>query len=269
MKADFHIHSNYSDSTRTIEEIVQLATEKNLDYFAITDHDTVAGCQQVDRQKYPHMIAGIELSTYLDERPVHILGYFYDNDCSGEELLNYLEMMREKREERIHKILSRLKQYYEIEISYEEVKQESHQVIARPHIARAISKKYGYSFKEVFDLYLNNDSKAYVEIDRLGTKEGIDLLHRNNALVVLAHPLFLSTEAFRKVQSFGIDGVETFYPGQDAQVILQEMNPGLIQTGGSDDHGDNIDSSMIGDIEIPGQEIVRFVKKLSRSPKKN
>lgn len=40
---DLHVHSNKSDGSSTPEELVQIAARKGLSYFALTDHDTVAG----------------------------------------------------------------------------------------------------------------------------------------------------------------------------------------------------------------------------------
>lgn len=38
IKADLHVHSNFSDGTNTIEEIVKAAQARNYSYIAITDH---------------------------------------------------------------------------------------------------------------------------------------------------------------------------------------------------------------------------------------
>ena len=40
---DLHVHSTCSDGTFTPEQIVDLAVDKGLAAFALTDHDTVAG----------------------------------------------------------------------------------------------------------------------------------------------------------------------------------------------------------------------------------
>ena len=45
MKGDFHIHTTYSDGSLTVDEILKEA-ESKLDYFAITDHDSVEGAKE-------------------------------------------------------------------------------------------------------------------------------------------------------------------------------------------------------------------------------
>ena len=77
MKIDMHVHSNNSDGTLSVKELIEEAKSKNIDSFALTDHDTIQGIEEylnLDAD-YP-VIYGIELSTYLHGKPVHILGYF-------------------------------------------------------------------------------------------------------------------------------------------------------------------------------------------------
>ncbi len=244
MKIDLHVHSNNSDGTMTVQELIEEAKEKKIDCFALTDHDTVQGIDEYKKLNtdYP-MIYGIELSTYLNGKSVHILGYFPNPLPQIEELKSYLEEIKEKREKRIQKILTGLKKYFDLELDYEEVKKNSHGVIARPHIARAIGKKYGYTYEEVFEKFLNDNSPAYVEISRLSTKDGIGLLKRNHAITVLAHPLYLTDEMVNEIISYGIDGIEVYYPDQNRKKYhkIAEKNH-LIETGGSDYHGDIHDS---------------------------
>ena len=80
MKADLHVHSNHSDGTKTIQELIEIAKDQEIDILSITDHDTVNGFFEYKKlnSDYP-LIAGVELSTYRNKSPIHILGYFYDN----------------------------------------------------------------------------------------------------------------------------------------------------------------------------------------------
>lgn len=266
MKADLHVHSNHSDGTKTIEELIEKAKNNKLDMIAITDHDTIAGFKEYQTLNidYP-LIAGVELSTYHNNAPIHILGYFYHNNIEVEELVNYLEKMKEKRNLRIQKIIKNLKKYFDIEVDYESVKKGSHGVIARPHIARVIQEKYGYDYQEIFDKYLNNDSPAYVDIDRLDTKDAIDMLHRNNAVAVLAHPIYLKDNSIEEIIELGIDGIEVYYEDQDEShfhQIAQDHN--LLITGGSDYHGE-IYPQDLGDKVLEGAELEIFLNRISKN----
>ena len=77
-KADIHIHTNYSDSTSTVNEVLDYVQEKtDLMVVAITDHDTIDGAIEAKRIAQEKMyrfevIIGEEIST-LDG---HVLGLF-------------------------------------------------------------------------------------------------------------------------------------------------------------------------------------------------
>ena len=48
-KADLHIHSSYSDGSDSIEELLANIKKAKIEIFALTDHDTVAGCQEIQK----------------------------------------------------------------------------------------------------------------------------------------------------------------------------------------------------------------------------
>ncbi len=69
---DIHIHSNYSDGSDSVEEIVKYSKKIGLDGIAITDHDEVEGslrAMEFNSENF-RVIPGIEISS-LDG---HILG---------------------------------------------------------------------------------------------------------------------------------------------------------------------------------------------------
>ena len=41
---DLHLHSNNSDGSDSVQELVQKVANAGIDIFALTDHDTVEGC---------------------------------------------------------------------------------------------------------------------------------------------------------------------------------------------------------------------------------
>ncbi len=85
---DLHVHSTCSDGTFTPEQIVDLAVDKGLAAFALTDHDTVAGVGRAltaARGKSLTVIPGVELSceytvTPSRKKEIHILGYQLDHE---------------------------------------------------------------------------------------------------------------------------------------------------------------------------------------------
>ena len=77
MKADLHIHSNYSnDGVSTVEEIVNTAVEKGFGCIAITDHNNFEAYEKVKDNGKVIFIPGIEVSS----KEGHILAYGIDRD---------------------------------------------------------------------------------------------------------------------------------------------------------------------------------------------
>ena len=78
MIGDLHCHSTYSDGSVSPENIVKYALRKNLDYIALTDHDTMSGVPEFKRAaigKPLRVISGVECTTKdpFSNRPVHVL----------------------------------------------------------------------------------------------------------------------------------------------------------------------------------------------------
>ena len=62
-KGDLHIHSQESDGKESVKEIVKEAREQQLDFIAITDHNTISGWQYYKRYKDILLIPGVEVTT--------------------------------------------------------------------------------------------------------------------------------------------------------------------------------------------------------------
>jgi len=267
MKADLHVHSNYSDGVMTVEEIRKYAKTKDLSVVAITDHDNLNS-----RELLPvfdddvFLLIGVELSTYYKDENIHILGYFYNNDANSLEIVNYLKELREKRNERIYTIIEKLKEFYNIHIDYEDIIKFSNGSIGRVHVAKAISEKYGCTLDEAFDRYIGNNAKAYVPTTNFSTVDAIALLHRNNAIAVIAHPGHIKKNLVEDIIKLGVDGIEVYYPEHNKSDILRYLDTAerynLLVTGGSDFHGIGIREDL-GTSTINDREIEKLFNKLN------
>jgi len=271
MKADLHMHSTLSDGRLTSFEVIKKAKKKNVDIISITDHD-ICGFVEENKALAKKVgigyIPGIELSTVHNNRSVHVLGYFADDSYKSVEMISYYKEIKLAREDRAKKFISNLKEFYDIEITYEEVLNNSNGVVARPHIAKTIVSHYPeYSFDDVFNNFIGDDSKAYVPTCELTVKEGIDLLRRNNCVVVLAHPTLLKPNSKDFVLAQDFDGFEAVYlrnkPGEEKEFRSIANDRGLIITGGSDYHGITKDTkhAEIGDIYIKDNDLSNFLNK--------
>ena len=80
---DLHSHTNESDGTCSPAQLIEEAVRAEVDVLGITDHDTFKGYDQAltpARDAGVELVCGIELSTKLHGRSVHLLGYFLAQD---------------------------------------------------------------------------------------------------------------------------------------------------------------------------------------------
>jgi len=83
--ADLHVHTFYSDSTFSPEEVVRTASRAGLKAVAICDHDCVDGILPSMRAAVDYgieIIPGVELTVEKENVEVHILGYLIDWEAS-------------------------------------------------------------------------------------------------------------------------------------------------------------------------------------------
>ncbi|MCI5138711.1 MAG: PHP domain-containing protein, partial [Candidatus Electrothrix sp. AR1] len=109
MCVELHTHSVYSDGTATPAELIQMAADRNIKGFALTDHDTVEGVQEAIRHGQElniPVISGIEISASHRQYSLHILGYGIDPN--NQELLDWLARLQQGRSERNRNILEKL-----------------------------------------------------------------------------------------------------------------------------------------------------------------
>lgn len=77
-KADCHIHSNFSDASSTIEDILNYTQNStDLDVIAITDHDTIAGALEAQRlMKERHFRFELIIGEEVTSEEGHIVALF-------------------------------------------------------------------------------------------------------------------------------------------------------------------------------------------------
>lgn len=252
MKVDLHIHTNKSDGAYSPEEIVDKAVEKSLGLIAITDHDTVLGAKEAflyakEASKPLDVIRGIELSTYLGDNQVHILGYNIDVDSPV--LAAAIKKQKDARSERNRAMFEKLKSLG-MELDYESILNSAKDTVGRKHIAEEMVKKgYVRSIGEAFNRYISEGAPAFVAGIRMKPTEGVELLKRVGGVVVLAHPCKIKlprerlTELVAELKELGLDGMESDYFAQ-TQYMRSEMRRianslNLFITGGSDFHSDS------------------------------
>src|SRR6516165_5014978 len=107
--ADLHLHTQFSDGTFSPEELVAQARLHDLAAVALTDHDTVEGCDRAavaSRAAGIEFIPGTELTAEQDGHELHILGYFIDTQSPR--LLSEIAHFQAVRQNRIREMVARL-----------------------------------------------------------------------------------------------------------------------------------------------------------------
>lgn len=246
MPADLHCHTTHSDGILTPEEIVQLAKEQKLTGLAITDHDSIsayplAAAVAGDLQ----LLTGVELSTRLDRKEVHILGYAFRPNHPV--LLELTEECRRRREGRNREILARLNEKG-LHITEEDIHAIGIATTAwgRVHIAAALMRKqYVLSIQEAFHRYIGENKSCYVPGEKFTVEEGIEAIHQAGGKAVIAHPhLLQSSWAAEQLLKMPFDGIEVHYglfkPSVNKQWQDASTSKGWFATGGSDFHGEAV-----------------------------
>ncbi|SCJ68122.1 DNA polymerase III polC-type [uncultured Clostridium sp.] len=254
---DLHTHSTASDGACTPGQVVQQAACQGVTTLALTDHDTVSGVAEAmsaGEKLGVRVIPGVELSV---ERAftLHMLGYFVDTQKGP--LVDLLGRMQALRLERTARMVEKL-QKLGMDITYDEVRKfASGEVIARPHVARALmGKGYVDSVKEAFEKYIGLGGPAYVPKSSMDAREAIGVIRASGGAAVLAHPRLMHLppdqieSLIREMAQAGMRGLECYYPKNPPEftawcVGLCEKY-GLVATGGSDFHGENRPGQPVG-----------------------
>jgi len=138
-----------------------------------------------------------------------------------------------------------------MDIAIEEVKRLGRSQAGRPHFARLmVEKGYVANIQEAFDLYLDEEARAYVERDEPELETGIRMIAGAGGLASLAHPVRSSRRnppAFEKdvgeMREMGLAAIEAYHsdhrPADTEFFLALARRHGLAVTGGSDFHGDN------------------------------
>ena len=255
--ADLHLHSRHSDGTFTPEEIVERGRRAGLGALALTDHDTVEGCEAMKQECAKagmEFVIGTELTSEHNGNELHILAYFVDP--TNERLLREIAKFQTVRQDRIREMVVR--------INAQGVPLKAEDVFAlanckspgRPHVARALVR-HGQcrTLDEAFDRFLKKGRPAWVPKSKMSAVEAIELIHQAGGLAVMAHPgLNRTDESIPDLAAAGLDGIECFHtkhpPATSRHYVALAEKHKLLITGGSDCHGLSKGKPLIGTVRL-------------------
>ena len=251
---DLHAHSTASDGTDAPARIVALAAELGLRAVALTDHDTVSGVAEFLEagRDFPEVktIAGVEVSCSYSCREIHLVGLFVDPESPG--LNDFLRIQRAERLRRNEELRLKLKSLgFPLESDEPEFLVPDPGNLGRPHFARALVRRYGFSsMAAVFEKLLGRSRPAFVPRRLPDPAQAISAIHDSGGIAVWAHPIYRDRNerswlrrGLRRLSTLGLDAVEGYYslfgPNETALVCESAEQYGVAVSGGSDYHGDN------------------------------
>ena len=261
---DLHMHSNYSDGTFSVIEILKEAERKNLEYISITDHDTVKAyfdLQKINTKNYfkGNIIRGCEFKCVYPKRnlPIEILGYGIDIEkidsleigkTNIEIQQKYLQKIKEIGKSiglifdnniKVGEGLGYASEVFEKEIiKYPENVEilNENKISLKPNFYRAEQCN-----KE--SIFYIDETKDYIKPDQI-----IEIIHNSGGLAFLAHPYIYPVKDTLKlveelVEQYSLDGIECYYSlfseKQTQDIVELCKKHKLFMSGGSDFHGLN------------------------------
>lgn len=279
---DLHIHSTLShDGDMTPSEIVREASEKGMAAIAITDHDNVRGvfeALEAGRQHSLEVVPGVEIECeFLGYHP-HITGYFIDHEHEGFSALyrDILEKDQAASRERI-----RLVKSVGFDLDEDEVMAVCRDgAVYAPSIAGVLLSKPDAADNPLMRPYLPGGERSmnapsnfywdycapgracYVDIERIGLRECVELILRAGGVPCMAHPYLVLHEdhhVLEDVRAAGVMGLEAYCYAQDeAQCAFYSKEAerlGFLKTLGSDFHGRVKPAITLGDCHCGEDEL--------------
>ena len=287
---DLHIHSTYSDGSKTVREILVEAQDLGLNTISFTDHETCNAYNELEKINIKdyysgNIINGIELKSKYKEIVMDILGY----GINYKKIKKYLEecyknITREKIQE------SQLLEFYELglknkltlrpihELNWDRTKDWASIVFyneVKSHLEN--KSKVPPDLWEDFKNFKNNHyhikgdpfyinmAKDYPKIEKI-----IDIIHQSGGKAFIAH-IYQYKEIDDKIlelkeiiSKYSIDGIECYhsiFSNTESEKLLKfAKSHNLLISGGSDYHGLNKPDISLGrgkgNLEIPDEILI-------------
>lgn len=269
---DLHSHTNASDGEFSPDVLFALARQAGVTVLAVTDHDTIsalAACAVAAKAHGVRLVSGIEVSTRLNRREVHILGHFVD---PGEKrLATFGDELRIERRSRMERMVTQLNTHG-VAVRLDRVLAiagDAH--LGRPHLARALMDLgVCATLQDAFNSFLGPGCVGYVERREVTTAQAIALIRGAGGAATVAHPGIskvtrLELEAMR---AEGLAGLEVFHsdhpPSQREKMLEWATELDLVPTAGSDFHGPTVSPKrQLGTESMSKSDFERLFRKAS------
>lgn len=286
---DLHIHTNNSDGSDSVIDVLKKAQKHELSYMSITDHESVNGhyeLRNIDVKQYfsGKIIPGVELKNYYKDRVIDILAYNIDIDKFNEYLeKNYKNKTHRMLETKNLKHLYKQAKAYGLTLDpIEEIKWDSdsdwgsvivyNEIKKHPENEAKVPKDLWESFSNFKKDYVYNRNNMFFldkKDDYPSPAETVKQVHLAGGVAFLAHvheykwvkdKIQYITEL---VEDSNLDGIECYYSNFTEEQIKELLEyckkNHLYTSGGTDYHGTKRPSVDIGvgkgNLRIPDEII--------------
>ncbi|HBH12584.1 MAG: PHP domain protein [Clostridiales bacterium 38_11] len=249
---DLHIHSELSDGTDPIADIVEIAKENGIQELSLTDHDTVLGIEPITTIATQHdmtVIPAIELTSVSNGHSIHILGYLIDHN--SRQLLDFIKITNEYTTKYSLDMISKLNRLGVVDYDasrVEELMSFKDSIYLSDLFKAMIQDGHPYKLKDWPAFYMrtyNRFSYNFPEKFPFTSADAVEIIIEAKGIPVFAHPARLGSEDLKemdKLLAHGLGGVEVYYPYHDDKLNKRYNDfvtrNHLVGTGGSDWHGD-------------------------------
>lgn len=291
---DLHMHSKFSsDGEFEPETLLEKCRNAGVRYMAIADHNSVKGSRIAVQKQEEYgitCIPAIEIDATCEGVDYHILGYGIDvNDSIFDEIEKNVEDQEVAASKRRCELIKELGIRYDEdrlqELSFHgvitgEAIAEAAMEFDRDHSAQLLQPYYeggersDNPYVNFYWDFCSAGKPAYVEVQYPSVQEIVELLHKQNALAIVAHPGQNAKESIERLQALtdlGVDGMEVYSsyhsPEQNRFYETWAKEHNLIMTCGSDYHGKTKPAISIGQCEMPTaqqEELEAILLKLNK-----
>lgn len=287
---DMHCHSTCSDGKFSPIELLQMAEKEGLEYFSITDHDSVESCEtilNIDTKKYfsGKFVLGAELRFLHKGQQLEVLCFGYDYNkikdaywvskgCYHNLKKGLLENLLDKAKD-LGFIYDNIEYKEDIKperIFYDELLKHEENL----HILAEFNVKHSGDFYR--KLIASPQSPMFFDSTPYSPsfEEIVNLVHSCGGVAVLAHPfgvynLTNPKETLEELLSKNLlDGIECMHANMNEEQteylkdLCKKYN--LVMTGGSDFHGypgQVFARANEGSTQIPTELLQKFLNKVN------
>lgn len=260
---DLHMHTNYSDGTDSVQELLEKAENKKLEIISITDHDSVDAYSDLEKSEIRNLfsgkiIVGVELKAHYNGMPVEILGYGIDYKSIKIPKANLYDLQVKTLEElKIRAKKLGLIFDKDINVSKTDPKRKfASFALAEELLKYDENKPIILSIGPMFDtasfyrIHTSNKNSVFYydeSKDSISLEEAINIIHNAGGIAILAHPLVYPFDNPNKLeaieiilQNYDLDGLECDYSlfSEDERSKLKELvtKYNKYMSGGTDYH---------------------------------